>query len=390
MSNIADAVARFQSLLSKQGQSLLSKLAQEELTYENELRISTKLRKEFPVQLVIDALIQHQLRLKAKSKFPRAMDMYFTKAGLEQASSEVIAEYRAKRFAQLAHIADFCCGIGGDLIHLANVSSVAAVDFDPLHLAIAQTNADILRVRHPVTYNESDVRDFDLTNIEGIFIDPARRTTEGRMRTGDSEPPIEWCTKLLNSVAQIGIKAAPGIDHEMFPDDWELEFIAIGKDLKEAVAWSPSLSKSNRRATILPTGHTLIEKPGAPVDINLPGEFLLDPNPAVTRAGLVEELARDLNAWKIDEKIGFLSSNNPMQSPFGRTLKVIDSNPWNQKQLPNRLRDYDIGVVDIRRRGLAGDVDQFQKSLKLKGSRKATLVMTRVQEKPWALICIDL
>ncbi|MBX9879356.1 MAG: hypothetical protein K2Y22_12925 [Candidatus Obscuribacterales bacterium] len=389
MSNTTDAVARFQALLSKQGQLLLSKLAQEDLTAENELRISTQLRKEFPVQMVLDALVQHQLRLKAQAKFSRAMYMYFTKAGLEQASSEVIAAYRAKRFAQLNNIADFCCGIGGDLIHLANVSSVAAVDYDPLHLAIAKVNADVCNVSHPVTYNESDVREFDLANIDGIFIDPARRTTEGRMRTGDSEPSIKWCTNLLDSVTRIGIKAAPGIDHEMFPDAWELEFIAIGKDLKEAVAWSPSLSQSKRRATILPFGHTLTEKPGPPVDVKMPGEFLLDPNPSVTRAGLVEELARELNAWKIDEKIGFLSSDKEMQSPFGRTLKVIDSNPWNQKQLPSRLKQYDIGVVDIRRRGLAGDVDQFQKSLKLTGSRKATLIMTRVQEKPWALICVD-
>ena len=121
----------------------------------------------------------------------------------------------------------------------------------------------------------------------------------------------------------------------------------------------------------------------------MPGEFLLDPNPAVTRAGLVAELARGLGAWKIDDQIAFLSADVPLRTPFGRGLRVIDSAPWNQKQLPARLRGLDIGAVDIRRRGLAGDVDQLHRRLKLSGSRRATLVMTRVQDRPWALICLD-
>lgn len=389
MSDTNEAIARFHLLLSEQGQQLLNRLAQEELTPENELRLSTQLRREYPVQLVLDALTQHQLRLKAQAKFSAAMDMYFTRAGLEQSSSEVIAKHRAKRFTKFQKVADFCCGIGGDLIQLAKNSVVTAVDIDPLHLEIAKTNATVCQVANNITFVQSDVRNVDLQQIEGIFIDPARRTKEGRLKTGDCEPPIEWCVDLLERVAHVGIKSAPGIDHEMFPANWELEFIAIGKDLKEAVAWSPSLSSAKRRATILPSGHTMTDNPGPPVTVQMPGQFILDPNPAITRSGLVEELARQLDAWKIDEKIAFLSSDCPMSSPFGRTLQVIDSVPWNQKQLPKILKQHDIGVVDIRRRGLAGDIEQFQKSLKLTGARAATLIMTRVSEKPWALICVD-
>jgi hypothetical protein len=120
-----------------------------------------------------------------------------------------------------------------------------------------------------------------------------------------------------------------------------------------------------------------------------PGRFLLDPNPAVTRAGLVEELARDLGAWKIDQQIAFLAADSGVRTPFARTLRVLDSGPWNQKRLPARLRDLDIGALDIRRRGLAGDVDRLHRQLKLSGSRRATLVMTRVRDQPWGLICLD-
>ncbi len=149
------------------------------------------------------------------------------------------------------------------------------------------------------------------------------------------------------------------------------------------------MSDVARRATLLPEGVSLTPADGPEVEVGMPGGYLIDPNPAVTRAGLVQELARELGAWKIDQRIAFLSTNEPVQTPFGRTMRVIDSAPWNQKQLPARLRDLNIGAVDIRRRGLAGDVEVLHKKLKLRGSSRGTLVMTRVNDRPWALICID-
>ena len=49
----------------------------------------------------------------------------------------------------------------------------------------------------------------------------------------------------------------------------------------------------------------------------------------------------------------------------------------------------DVGAVDIRRRGLAGDVDQIRRRLKLAGKARATIVITRVNDKPWGLVCTD-
>ncbi|MGH4014886.1 MAG: THUMP-like domain-containing protein [Pseudonocardiaceae bacterium] len=165
-------------------------------------------------------------------------------------------------------------------------------------------------------------------------------------------------------------------------------------DLKEAVAWSPALATATRRATILPGGHTLTPSAGPGVPVGPPGEFLLDPNPAVTRAGLVEELARATGCGKIDEQITFLSADHPVHTPFARTLGVIESAPWKEKLLTARLRALDIGSVDIRRRGLAGNVEELQRRLtlgrgKLTGTRRATLVMTRMLDKPWSLVCVD-
>ena len=90
---------------------------------------------------------------------------------------------------------------------------------------------------------------------------------------------------------------------------------------------------------------------------------------------------------KIDPQIAFLTLDRPVQTPFARTLRVLDSAPWNEKRFARRLRELGVGAADIRRRGLAGDVDQILRRLKLAGPNRATIVITRVNDKPWGLIC---
>jgi len=382
-----DALDAADALLSAAGRALLAELAdQPDL---GSLRLATVLRERYPADLVAAALTQAELRRAARAKFSRAEQMFFTRAGLEQASSEAMSRHRATRFAGRARLADLCTGIGGDLISLAADHAVRAVDVDPVHLRMAVLNAEAYGVAARVTAVLGDVRTAELSGVDGVFVDPARRTTTRRLRTGDSEPPLAWCLALADTVPAVAIKLAPGLDRAAVPNGWELEFVAERRELKEAVAWSPALASAPRRATVLPDGDTLTPDGKGSVAIAAPGAFLLDPNPAVTRAGLVEELARVTGTWKIDDQIAFLCADEPVRTPFARTLRVLESAPWQEKQLGRRLKALGIGAVDVRRRGLAGNVEQLQQRLKLKDGRKATLVMTRWQNRPWSLICED-
>ncbi|MGH3883933.1 MAG: class I SAM-dependent methyltransferase [Pseudonocardiaceae bacterium] len=376
-------------LLSAEGHALLDRLSREDPAVADSIRLGSSLRAQFSPELVAAALTQHELRRAAESKFSKAGQMLFTRPGLEQASAEVVSRYRAPRYAGLGRLADLCSGIGGDLISIAAQGETLAVDLDEVHLRMAVLNAQVYGVAAGVRAVRADVRSVDLAGIDGVFVDPARRSGGRRLRTGRSEPPLGWCLSLVDAVPAVGIKLAPGLDRDAVPPGWELEFLADGRDLKEAIAWSPALATAARRATILPGGHTLTPSDGNPVAVGLPGEFLLDPNPAVTRAGLVEELARATGCWKIDDQIAFLSADQPVRTPFARTLRVIESAPWKEKQLTGRMRALDIGAVDIRRRGLAGDVAELHRRLKLRGTRRATLVMTRMLNRPWSLICVD-
>ena len=69
------------------------------------------------------------------------------------------------------------------------------------------------------------------------------------------------------------------------------------------------------------------------------------PTPGVTGAGRVEDLARTVGAWKIDDQIAFLSSDQPVATPFARTLRVLDSLPWHHQTIAARLRELGVGAI---------------------------------------------
>ena len=386
---------QFQHLQTPDGLALLDAVASEAPTPSTAIAVGTRLRKRWSSELVSAALTMHELRHRAAGRFPQAERLWFTRAGLEQASSLAIARYRAARYQHLADVWDLCCGIGGDLLGLASepsIGTITAVDRDPLHLAMAEANAATLGLAERLTFMEADVRDVQLPLGAAVFIDPARRTGAGRLASGESEPPLDWCFGLAQDERPVGIKAAPGIDHALVPNGWEFEAIAVESDLKEAALWSPVLARAPRTATVVTTRGAISLHPfaGDPIPRREPrsGDVLLDPNPAVTRAGLVEDLARSLPAAAmIDPRIAFLVAPDPVETPFARSLRVVDSFPWHEKRLKRRLRDLDAGPIDIRRRGLPGDVDAITRRVRGPGSRPFTVAMTRVEDQPWAIIC---
>src|SRR6516165_8073199 len=139
-------------LLTPRGREILARVAElQGDTPLQELAGAEALRREYPASLAAAAMAQHELRLIARAKFARAMEMLFTRDGYEQSSSETIARYRAVRFGDARRVADLCCGIGGDLIALASVRSrviVLAVDRDEVNVRLALHNAVIYGVSY--------------------------------------------------------------------------------------------------------------------------------------------------------------------------------------------------------------------------------------------------
>jgi hypothetical protein len=143
---------------------------------------------------------------------------------------------------------------------------------------------------------------------------------------------------------------------------------------------------------------TLVGEPdpaSGPRPTRRPGRYLYDPNPAVTRAGLVGRLAAELDAEQIDPHIAFLTADRVRATPFARSLEILAELPFDVRALARMLAVLGATSVDIRRRGLAGDVESLRRRIlpSRRGERGAhrpmTVVMTRVAEAPWAFVCVD-
>jgi SAM-dependent methyltransferase len=357
----------------------------------DDLAAAERLRQRWPADLVAAATQQAELRRRAAAKFPDADRLLFTRAGLEQATTAAVAEHRAGRFADVdGTVLDLCCGIGGDLLAIGRRRAVVGVDRDETTARYAAHNTRIGGASASVVV--ADVHDVRVGPASAVFVDPARRpagAADGTRRGGYS-PDLDWC--LVLPADRICIKVAPGVDRAVVPPGWETEFVAEGRELKEAALWSPAWATGASRATVLDGSavHSFVADPQVrPAELRPPGRYLFDPSPAVTRAGAVADLALALDAWQIDRRIAFLSADHALTSPFGRTLVVEASLPFGVKPLTAELRRLDIGSVDLRRRGLAGDVDDLRRRLRLTGSRRATVVLTRVVNKPWTFVCTD-
>lgn len=130
-------------LLSPAGDNLLAELSQLPITPHNHLQLAEQLRRRVEPTIAQAAIETALLRQQANSKFSRAGQMFFTRPGLEQASSETVANHRAGRFAGLGWVADLCCGLGGDALALAAHCQVVGLDLDPLRLWLAQANVAV-------------------------------------------------------------------------------------------------------------------------------------------------------------------------------------------------------------------------------------------------------
>lgn len=389
---MTDPLLPYKWLASDAGATELAAATQMRFDGLADLKIGEHLRTRLDFERAALVLTQLDLRIRSKGKFSHASQMLFTRAGLEQATNERIARYRTERFQGFDRITDLCCGIGGDLIAFASTSdTVSAVDRDPVHLFLAEYNARIYTPDADIRSILGNVEDVPIDAGDAVFIDPARRLQSGKRIGYHSEPPLEWSLALVDNASAVGIKTAPGIPHELVPVGWEMELIALGSDLKEAVLWSPSVADHQLRATVIDANGvtSLTPMAGEPVvirDVHA-GDWLHDVNPAVTNVGLVEDLARKIDADRIDSEIGFLVSDGLISHPMVSNWRVLEVLPWHEKRIKQSLVALDVGPVDIRRRGLAGDVPTITKRLRGKGKQRVMIAMTRMSDVPTAVIC---
>nr|WP_245181997.1 class I SAM-dependent methyltransferase [Streptomyces montanisoli] len=379
-------------LLTPEGQALLAQVRDHDPSHE--LALATRLRRDHPAGLVSAALGQARLRQRAVAKFGAedAHRMYFTPNGVEQATRSAVAAHRAARLRALGvrRVTDLCCGIGGDAVELARAGiAVTAVDKDPMTAEIAAANVRALApAGPPAEVVCADATTYDLTGAQALFVDPARRRGSGRVFDPEAyAPPLSWAIDAVRRTGLGAIKIAPGIPHELVPDDFAAEWVSHGGDVKEAVLWhAPGLPPA-RTATLLPEGAEVTAAGLPDPAVRPPGRYLYEPDGAVIRAHLIAEATTALpDAGLLDETIAYVTSDTLHRTPFTTAYEITDVLPFNLKRLKALLREREVGILTVKKRGSAVEPEEFRRKLKLKGKNETTVFLTRVAGAPSMLL----
>ncbi|WP_425473969.1 THUMP-like domain-containing protein [Streptomyces qinzhouensis] len=386
------------TLLSPEGRALLDELRDHDPA--EELALATRLRRDHPAERVSAALGQARLRQRAVAKFGAAdaYRMFFTPNGVEQATRAPVAAHRAARLAALGvrSVADLCSGIGGDAIALARAGiRVLAVDRDPLTAATVRANAGALGLGELIEVRCADVTEIDTSAYDAVFTDPARRGGRGRIFDPEAySPPLSWAIEAARGRPVAALKIAPGIPHELIPEDFAAEWISYEGEVKEAVLWRGTEDPAPGRvaATLLSgtgpsTAYTLVGRGLPDPPVRPVGRYLYEPDGAVIRAHLVAEVAAGLaGGGLIDPTIAYVTADELRPLPSATAYEITDVLPFGLKKLKALLRERGVGSLTVKKRGSAVEPEEVRRKVKPQGPNAATVFLTRVDGAPSMLI----
>ena len=350
------------------------------------------------------ALVEVALaRRSAAAKFSaaRAEQWIMDSDSVQQATPQVVAEFRAAHLLSLGvrDVVDVTCSVGTELAALAAPAAPAARvsvgagfqriiggDLDPQRVRMARHNVPdvptiVMDALHPALSTSV------LAPGTVVLADPARRTSSGRVtKLSDLRPRLEDLAAVYSEQGiDTAIKCAPGIDYTEF--DGQVDVVSVDGNVKEACLYTPGLSQCGRRAVMLGVASGQQEI----IDDHMPeqdkvaevGKYIVDPDGAVVRAGLVRHYAAKHGLWQLDERIAYLTG--PAVPPGRRGFEVLEQVPF--KHVRKALVARGIGAVEILVRGVDINPDEVRKKWKLKGSEEASVVVTRIGDKAWAFIC---
>ncbi|MDT8915729.1 THUMP-like domain-containing protein [Amycolatopsis sp. PS_44_ISF1] len=325
------------------------------------------------------------LRRKSAAKLADADEWLLTGDALQQASATPVARHRASRLAG-RDVHDVTCSVGADLVELARVAHrTLGSDVDAVRLEMARHNASAAGVAPGIVRADALA---PVSRGAVVVADPARRDAAGRRtwKPADFRPPLDGLVDAYPG-RPLSIKCAPGLDFSIVPWAEEVELVSLDGAVREACLWRGLSEGVSRRATVLRSDGarwTLTDAEPDEIPAREPGEWIVDPDGAVVRAGLVRHYAARHGLWQLDERIAYLTGDTP---PPGRAFRVLEHGPFTEKALRSTLRRLEVGRLEILVRGLDVDPDALRRRLKPRGHAESTVVLTRIGRSPFAFVC---
>jgi len=357
----------------------------------------------FP-QVSIQELVEQIIsKRKCKSKLPawfKTERIYYpNKLNIEQTSSEVTARYKASLVSG-GVLLDITGGFGID--DLAFAEKFKKV----IHCEISKELSEI--VNH--NYNKLNVKNIETVSDDGInylkknkqrfdwiYSDPSRRNDVKKrvFLLQDCLPDIPQNLDLLfDHTHNLMLKGSPILDISSSIAElkyvYEIHVVAVDNEVKELLFL---LKKGYNDSVLIKTvnikkdGKELFESAFnslAEATFSLAESYLYEPNAAIMKAGLFNEVSYQFNLHKLHNNSHLYTSHNLINFP-GRRFRILQTSPYDRKKLKKMIPS---GKASITTRNFPETVVQIRKKTGFKDGGDLYLFFTTdLNDKHLVLIC---
>jgi len=325
------------------------------------------LKRDFGSPAFAAAVRMVTARRKAQGKFPMADQLWLDPVRAEQATHQIVAGHKARRFAD-GMVLDICCGAGGDTFALSGkATAVISLDFDRDTIRRLSRNLEILGLAERVLPVLGDAALPPAPQDVLIHIDPDRRAREhaGRptRQLDEYQPGVEVLIDLMRHFPGGAIKLGPASDFDTLEVravragvKIETEVISLDGECKEATLWFGSLAgECRRRATLLPGGCTIAGKAariaGRADSHESLDRWLFELEPALIRSGLAGTFAMQRKLQAVTADGAWLTGPDAVDSPWARRFEIVEMLPADRKVVRAAARKLGWKAAVVKTRG---------------------------------------
>lgn len=343
-----------------------------DLTIEKRLRKSAIAKVRFLIEVA-------RSRIRTRGKFSKSELLWLDQYSARYSTPEIIGNYRAERI-QEHEIFDIGSGGGMQAIFFSTTNRVRGIEKDQKRFLESVLNARAYDAKGvefvndewpPVSSNKSEIRD------ALVYSDPLREASAEQRKMSDLIPsPVELVNQLSDSTRKFVFDIPPQMQRGEIPKDAETEYISINGELNRLTLYLGPMKKSETSAVLLPRG---IKMAGTRENMRFesaskPEEFICVVDPAVTYAGLVNNLkvGWDLKLLNEDRRRVLMTASDYPGASFPgvayevlaltdlngveRTLRAVRARrvfprftiePEKYYQMKNKLENVSTGERDI-------------------------------------------
>ena len=346
---------------------------------------------------------QIQSKSKSRDKLPtwfHTNSIYYPKSlSIEQTSSELTAQYKAS-LIDGDQLIDLTGGFGVDSYFFAKkFKSVIHCEIETELSKIVRYNFIQLGLKNITSFNTNGIDELSKneTFFDWIYIDPSRRDALKTkvFKLEDCLPDVgKHLDFFLERSDNVMIKLSPLLDISLTIKDLkfvkEIHVVAVKNEVKELLILiqkgyeAPSKIKT---INIVASGQQTFEgyfPSNANVEFSAPKKYLYEPNAALLKSGLFNEISSGLNAPKLHSNSHLYTSDELLVFP-GRRFTILSVFKYNKKLLK---RNFKSKSANITTRNFHDSVAEIRKKTGIKeGGNDYLFFTTDIEENSIVIHC---